>query len=369
MRQDVANIRYKYLVRDVSRHGKERWYVRRPRCQKVRLFSEPGTPAFAREYHAAMQAPATKIRTVRVQPYSLGWLIGQYFASADFAGLAKATRIQQRSILGRVASENGDKDARTLTSAAVKAGRDKRAQTPGAANNFLKSVKALYVWGIEAEHVSHNPAIGVKRLRMGPSTWTPWTPEQREQYCRAHPIGTMPRLVYALAYEAAFRRSDIVTVGRQHIKDGFIQKTQEKTEEPVWVPISPELQACIDATPKTGLHLVTTAYGKPFSVKGIGGAVQRWLEQAGLDGQGISLHGLRKAAGADMAEGGATQEEIAAALGHSGTKTASIYTKSADKKRLAKQAQAKRQGTSGAQSVPPETSHSSPVGQKRRKSQ
>ncbi len=365
----MASIRYRYLVKDVSRHGKERWYVRRPRSKKIRLLSDPGTPEFTQEYLAAMKAPAQKTRTVRVQPYSLAWLINQYFASADFGWLAEATRVQQRSILGRVATENGDKDARTLTSAAVKAGRDRRAHTPGAANNFLKSVKALYVWGVDAGHVSHNPVIGVKRIRVGKSTWTPWTPEQREQFCRAHPIGTMPRLVYALAYEAAFRRSDIVTVGRQHIKDGFIQKTQEKTDEPVWVPISPELQACIDAMPKTGLHLVTTAYGKPFSVKGIGGAVQRWLEQAGLDGQGISLHGLRKAAGADMAEGGATQEEIAAALGHSSTKTASIYTKSADKKRLARQAQAKRQGTSATQSVPPESSHSSPVGQKRRKSQ
>ena len=365
----MANIRYKYLVKDVSRHGKERWYVRRPRSKKIRLLSDPGTPEFLKEYHAALKVDNAKVRTIRVQPYSLGWLIGQYFASAHFAGLAKATQVQQRSILGRVATENGDKDARTLTSAAVKAGREKRAQTPGAANNFLKSVKALYVWGIEAGHVKQNPAIGVKRAKMGKSTWLPWTPEQRAQFCRAHPIGTMPRLVYALAYEAAFRRSDIVTVGRQHIKAGEILKTQEKTDEPVWAVISGELQACIDAMPVKGLHLVVTEYGKPFSVKGIGGAMQRWLKQAGLEKAGLSLHGLRKAAGADMAEGGATQEEIAAALGHSGTKTASIYTKSADKKRLARQAQAKRQGTSATQSVPPESSHSGPVGQKRRKSQ
>ncbi|WP_290747858.1 tyrosine-type recombinase/integrase [Henriciella sp.] len=365
----MAKIRYNYLVRDVTRHGQVRWYVRRPGQNKVRLKLTPEDEGFTKEYKDALKTKSAKPGTIRVQPYSLGWLINQYFASAHFAGLAKATQVQQRSILGRVARENGDKDARTLTSAAVKAGRDKRAQTPGAANNFLKSVKALYVWGIEAGHVKQNPAIGVKRAKMGKSTWLPWTPEQREQFCRAHPIGTMPRLVYALAYEAAFRRSDIVTVGRQHIKDGFILKTQEKTDEPVWVPISPELQACIDAMPKTGLHLVTTAYGKPFSVKGIGGAMQRWLKQAGLEKAGLSLHGLRKAAGADMAEGGATQEEIAAALGHSGTKTASIYTKSADKKRLARQAQAKRQGTSATQSVPPESSHSGPVGQKRRKSQ
>jgi len=342
----MANLSYKYLVRDTSRHGKVRWYVRKPGQRKIRIDAEPHTEEFTRLYLEAFHAePEEPKRSPLVRPYSLGWLINQYFASADFARLAKATQTQQRSILKRLASENGDRDARTLTSAAVKAGRDKRARTPGAANNFLKSLKALYVWGIECGHVQSNPVIGVKRLKMGESTWTPWTPEQRAQFCEAHPIGTMPRLVYALAYKAAFRRSDIVTVGRQHMKDGYIMKVQEKTGDPVWVEVSGELQACIDAMPVTGLHLVLTEYGKPFTAKGIGNAMQRWLKAAGLADAGISLHGLRKAAGADMAEAGATQEEIAAALGHSGTKTASIYTKSADRKRLSTQAHAKRNGT------------------------
>ena len=33
----MAKLPFKYLVRDVSRHGKERWYVRRPGVPKVRL--------------------------------------------------------------------------------------------------------------------------------------------------------------------------------------------------------------------------------------------------------------------------------------------------------------------------------------------
>ncbi|WP_370372961.1 site-specific integrase [Henriciella pelagia] len=342
----MAKIPYKYLVRDVSRHGKERWYVRKPGQRKIRIDAEPHTEAFTRLYLEAFHsAPEETKRPALVRPYSLEWLIRQYFASADFARLAEATQTQQRSILTRLARENGDRDARTLTSAAVKAGRDRRAKTPGAANNFLKCLKALFVWAVESGHVQNNPVIGVKRLKMGPSTWTPWTPEQRAQFCEAHPVGTMPRLVYALAYEAAFRRCDIVSVGRQHMKDGYIMKVQEKTDEPVWIPVTGDLKAAIDAMPMTGLHLVLTEYGKPFSVKGIGGAIKRWLKQAGLEDAGISLHGLRKAAGADMAEAGATQEEIAAALGHNGTKTASIYTKSADRKRLSAQAHAKRKGT------------------------
>ena len=73
--------------------------------------------------------------------------------------------------------------------------------------------------------------------------------------------------------------------------------------------------------------------------------------EAGLPSE-LSLHGLRKALGVSFAEGGATQEEIAAALGHSGTKTAEIYTKGAEKRRMASAAHAKIHRTKGTSKVP-----------------
>ena len=62
--------------------------------------------------------------------------------------------------------------------------------------------------------------------------------------------------------------------------------------------------------------------------------MRRWVEQADLP-KGLSLHGLRKADGVRMAEAGATENEIAAKLGHSDTRSASIYTKGASQQRLA----------------------------------
>ena len=67
----------------------------------------------------------------------------------------------------------------------------------------------------------------------------------------------------------------------------------------------------------------------------------------------LSLHGLRKAPGARRAEAGATQEEIAAALGHRGTRTAEICIKGAEKRRLADAGFAGLAGTNPEESVPP----------------
>jgi len=80
---------------------------------------------------------------------------------------------------------------------------------------------------------------------------------------------------------------------------------------------------------------------------GVGNAMKRWTQQAGLPG-GCALHGLRKALGSRLAEAGLTEHQIAAVLGHAGTGAVKAYTRGADQKRLA--AEALR--TLGAQSVP-----------------
>jgi site-specific recombinase XerD len=350
----VVTIRLKYLVSDVDRYGRRRYYVRIKGKKKVRINAEPGTEEFSFQYHQAVKG-ALPVQVQRVKPQSLAWLITHYFASADFQSGAKATQTQRRSILGRIAkSENADKDCRTLTQAAVMAGRDARRKTPGAANNYLKAVKALYVWGMEMGHVSHNPAVGVKRLKTGESSWRPWTAEECAQFEKTHPVGTIARAVYALGRYGGLRRADIAKAGRQHRKNGFFSLQQTKTGQWVEFIEPPQLTEALDAAPITGMHYAQTEYGKPFTDKGLGARFKKWTLEAGLP-KDLSLHGLRKALGVSFAEGGATQEEIAAALGHSGTKTAEIYTKGAEKRRMASAAHAKIHRTNGKEKVPLET--------------
>ncbi len=351
MRGRVAKIRLKYLISDVDRYGRRRYYVRVPGQKKVRIRADEGTEAFSRAYHEAVKGVLPE-PVKRVKPQSLAWLITHYFGSAEFTGGAKATQVQRRSILGRIAkSEHADKDCRTLTQAAVQAGRDARRKTPGAANNYLKAVKALYAWGMEMGHVTHNPAIGVKRLKVGESSWRPWTAEECATFEETHPIGTMARTIYALGRYGGLRRADIVQAGRQHRKDGVFALKQKKNGKWVEFEEPAELSEALDNAPITGMHFAENQYGNPFSEKGLGYRFKKWVLAAGLPDD-LSLHGLRKALGVSFAEHGATQEEIAAALGHTGIKTAEIYTKGAEKRRMASAAHAKTHRTNGKEKVP-----------------
>src|SRR4051794_25889652 len=68
----------------------------------------------------------------------------------------------------------------------------------------------------------------------------------RSAYCHRcneahHAVGTKPRLAFALLLYSAQRRSDVVRMGRQHIKDGVLTVTQQKTGATLAIPVHPHL--------------------------------------------------------------------------------------------------------------------------------
>ena len=83
--------------------------------------------------------------------------------------------------------------------------------------------------------------------------------------------------------------------------------------------------------------MLTTAYGKPFSVKGFGHFMSAAIASAGLPGR-CKAHGLRKAAARRLAEVGCTPHQIMAVTGHKTLAEVERYTRAAEQKRLNKEA-------------------------------
>lgn len=166
-----------------------------------------------------------------------------------------------------------------LHSKAIRRIRDRRADTPEAANNWLKSIKALFKWATE-EFCSHNPAKDVPKIRVSSEGFHTWTIEEVEQFEAAHPIGTTPRLALALLLYTGCRRADVVTFGPQHIKDGWLTYTHDKNKNtnPVTLslPVLPVLSGIIAATPSGHLTFLISKYGKPT----------RWRGSASAGGNG-----------------------------------------------------------------------------------
>jgi integrase len=147
----------------------------------------------------------------------------------------------------------------------------------------------------------------------------------------------------------------MVRMGRQHIRDGVLSVRQQKTGATLAIPVHPEVQAIIAATPIGHLTLLTTKTGKSYEANDFSQQFRAWCDAAGLP-QHCVFHGLRKAALIRLADVGCTVHQIGAVSGHKSLKEVERYTRDADQARLAREAMAKTAAREqiGTNSVEPE---------------
>ena len=342
--ENPMKIKLKYVVEDVDRHGNVRLYYRH-HGRKIRLPGPVGSPEFLAAYKAAA-AGQVKTEAVpkagHVVPGSIRALCVQYYKSAMFGELDPRTQKVRRGILERFCQHKngGDKPFALLQPKNVRARRDEMMDRPEAANSMVKALRQLYKFAIRYDLHDRNPAAEVEFLKSGSDGFHSWTLGEIEQFEETHPVGTMARLALALALYTGQRRSDIVQFGRPHVRDGWLVFTQHKNrnKNPVRleIPIVPELQRIIDASPTGELTFLTTAFNRPFTSNGFGNKFRKWCNQAGL--QHCSVHGLRKAAAARLAELGCSEFEIMAITGHRTSKEVTRYTRAANQKTRAEAA-------------------------------
>ena len=229
----------------------------------------------------------------------------------------------------------------------AKLGRDhvdsiisKKAATPAAANNTLKMIRLLMRLAIQLGLREDDPTIGIKSMRMRDGGFYTWAEEDIAAFEAAHPVGTRARVAFALLLHTAQRRSDVIRMGRQHVKDGVLTIRQQKTKMVVDVPVSAELRMIIDLTPNDHLTFLTTEGGEPFTAAGFTNWFRDMCGRAKLS-KLCSPHGLRKAAARRLAEAGCTAHEIMSITGHKTLREVTRYTEAADRKNLAKVAMVK----------------------------
>ncbi|WP_244471628.1 tyrosine-type recombinase/integrase [Methylobacterium sp. ARG-1] len=190
---------------------------------------------------------------------------------------------------------------------------------------------------MEEEIVEADPTRDVKRVQYVTKGHHTWTLDEVDQFERRHPVGTKPRLAFALLLYTASRREDAPRLGPQHISVGRLRYVQAKNEhrKPISmdVPVFPDLAEAIAAAPSAHLTFLVTEYGKPFSTAGFGNRFREWCNQAGLPH--CSAHGLRKATAARLAERGCTPHEIMAVTGHQTLEEVERYTREAQRAGLA----------------------------------
>jgi integrase len=326
-----------FTSHEKTRHGKMVWYFKR-NGRRVRLPGVYGSDEFNAAYEIALTGTSPLPEKPKSKTGSMKWLVEQYKRSAAFAALAPATRRARDNILKQVLADPKTADAPfgAVAKSHIKKGIDKRAATPNAANNFLKTMSHLFKWALESELIEVNPVAGVSKVAVKSDGFHTWSVDQVEQYRTRHKLGTKARLAIDILLFLGLRRSDAVVVGRQHVKDGLMSLKTQKTGGWVYLPIFKQLRDSIEATSTGDLAFLTTSTGKPFTS---GASFGNWFRkrciEAGLPDE-CRAHGLRKAGATIAADEGATAHELMAMFGWTRLGMAEMYTKEADKKKLAR---------------------------------
>lgn len=333
----VTSFRLRYVHEFRDRHGKVRRYFRRPGYKTVPLLGLPGSAEFMDAYRAAVAGEtATKelVGRARSIPGSVAALISSYYGSAQFLSLSPSTQTTYRGIIERFRVDHGNRRVAMLERRHIVSILQAKIATPAAGNNWLRMIRMLMQFAIDEGLRRDDPTFGVKGIRRHSAGFHTWTEEEIETYAAHHAPGTRARRALALLLFTAQRRSDVIVMGRQHIRSGRLVMRQQKTGVLIDIPIHPELQAVLDATSANNLTFLTTAHGKPFTAAGFGNWFRECCVAAGLPKR-CSAHGLRKAASRRLAEAGCTPSEIGAITGHTTLKEIERYTAAADRRHLA----------------------------------
>ena len=270
-----------YLKIYTDRHGRERIYFRRKGYKEVALSAPLFSDAFWASYEQAINGPRPAIGAARNKPGSMNEVIAAYYKSPDFKTLKPSTKSTYRGIIERFRKQHGAKTASQLQPRHIRQMMREKSDTPSAANNVLRILHLLMRQAIELELREDDPTQFVRKIKIKTTGFKSWQESDIEAYVKAHPAGTKAHLALMLLLYTGLRRSDVVRVGPQHIRNGILTIKQTKTGNEVSIPVHPKLSAALSKCTKSELVFLTTSFGKPYSPAGFGNWFRDITDQAG----------------------------------------------------------------------------------------
>ncbi|GBQ04956.1 tyrosine-type recombinase/integrase [Saccharibacter floricola] len=330
----MKSVRMRYVRRIKDRSGRYRYYLRRPGASQHIRLPDILDDGFFQAYAKAM---GEKVERPFVNsPKTLAWLIEKWQSTSRYLELAEETRKTYGRILLRMQEQDY---AQYLVSdfgpVHIRRFLDRLGDRPAAANSWLKQFRILFDYAVEYGWCERNPAREVKRRKEKGEGQETWSEAHIAQFEQAWPSGSQPRLALALLLYTGQRTGDVVRMSSTNRRDDLIALQQHKTGKRLLIPVHPCLAAELENA-STGAAFLITAQDKPFSPKGFYERFKEWRRKAGLP-EGLSPHGLRKAAARRLAEAGCSTHQIAAITGHATLSEVARYTIAADQERLARE--------------------------------
>ena len=327
--------------------------VKGQKGKKITLPVGPDHEDFSQHYHAARRGHKLDARRAATEApaMSMDKLVQTYLAmlakDVQHGTAQPPTLKQRRNLLERVCDmpdPDGDRIGALHCDLPPEAMGHIISQwgiATAQADNSMKALRAAYK---RCAWLPHNPAEGIAKVHRSRGGAQPWTPEDVRAFLAVHEPGTAANIWLMLGLFTGARVDDLPRLGRKNEvqRDGMTWlrfQPRKANSVPVEVPVAEQLRKALRASKVIGPAYILNSRGEPFkNGASLAERVRKWTAAAGLERK--SSHGLRKALGGLLADAGASQHQIMAVHGHTKPQTSEIYTRSAQRARLASDAMA-----------------------------
>jgi integrase len=205
----------------------------------------------------------------------------------------------------------------------------------GNAHIFLSRVRALFSYARSLEEMTKDPCVGLTTPATG--EYRPWTQKEVDAFLKgsSDTVG----MAVKLAYYTGQRMSDVLTMKWNDIRDGGLDVVQMKTKQPLHIPLHPKLKAALKKHSQGSKsdYIIAMKDGRPYTPHEFRGRFRDTRIALGLPDDMV-FHGLRKLTAVNLAEKGASTQEIMAVGGWKSSRQVDHYCKGSNQRKLAKQA-------------------------------
>lgn len=289
--------------------------------ERIPLPKDPTDPAFWVALREAQGKGGTPI------VLTLSDVIDKFLTSDAFLKkIGDGTRVIYRRELKVARAGFGDRPSSDMRPNLIREVMEGLSDRPGAANNFLGTMRALSTWGIARDHFIQPLTTGVPPYAKT-GGHKPWTTKQLA--AAEAKLAGMVRRGFFLARYTGQRGSDVVRLGETFIDEGGFRIEQKKTGREIWCPIDDALAAEMKTWGRTAGPYLRHARGN-YTRKRLD---VHFAEQRDKIPElaGVTLHGLRGTRVIELRRLGLTTAQIQDQVGMS-LAMIERYCRFADKK-------------------------------------
>ncbi|HWA94576.1 MAG TPA: tyrosine-type recombinase/integrase [Terracidiphilus sp.] len=266
------------------------------------------------------------------KPVTVDEAADRFLTDRESSGLGAAQLGKYKNVVSELKAAVGSMPLRNVSVDDIRRIKESWKLSPITVQKRLERVQKFFTFCVDSEWLERNPA---KRVKLPPAKYDPtmpFTDEEMEkilwaaEYIReAHPKvpertpAKLVALILLMRY-AGLRISDACMFRSAQISDGKIFLRQEKTKQPVWVPVPDRVTIAIEAVDEGREFLFYDRAGKPKS------CITEWQQRLKLVYEFAGIpdghsHRLRDTFSVVLLSKGVPIDVVSVLLGHTSIKT------------------------------------------------